>query len=87
MGKTREPEDRLPRDPRHVIHYTSNDEVRREFSIVVTARPVCGDLTPSAESREVRWVHPAELGNFTMDKAMRKRVTNYLEHPGAPALA
>jgi ADP-ribose pyrophosphatase YjhB (NUDIX family) len=25
-------------DPKHVIHYTSNDEVRQEFSIVLTAR-------------------------------------------------
>ena len=48
-------------DPRHVIHYTSNDEVRREFSIVLTARPVAGQPTPSAESREVRWVHPPDL--------------------------
>src|SRR5215475_5051588 len=24
-------------DPRHVIHFTSNDEVRREFSVVLTA--------------------------------------------------
>jgi ADP-ribose pyrophosphatase YjhB (NUDIX family) len=74
-------------DPRHVIHYTSNDEVRREFSIVVTARPVSGDPTPSAESREVRWVPPGELGNYTMDRAMRKRVTNYLERPGTPVVA
>jgi ADP-ribose pyrophosphatase YjhB (NUDIX family) len=74
-------------DPRHVIHYTSNDEVRREFSIVVTARPVSGNPTASAESREVRWVPPAELGGYTMDPSMRKRVTNYLEHPGTPTLA
>ena len=27
-------------NPHHVIHYTSNNEVRQEFSIVFTARPV-----------------------------------------------
>ena len=74
-------------DPRHVIHYTSNDEVRREFSIVVTARPVSGDPTPSAESRQVRWVPPGELAGYTMDLSMRKRMTNYLEHPSTPTLA
>jgi ADP-ribose pyrophosphatase YjhB (NUDIX family) len=74
-------------DPGHVIHYTSNDEVRREFSIVLTARPVSGDLTPSAESREVRWVHPGEMGSYAMDESMRKRVSNYLEHPGPPVIA
>ncbi|GAA3709731.1 hypothetical protein GCM10022224_089060 [Nonomuraea antimicrobica] len=36
-------------DPRHVIHYTSNDEVRQEFSLVLAARATSGQLTPSAE--------------------------------------
>ena len=37
-------------DPRHVILYTSNGEVRQEFSVVFTARPVGGTPTPSDES-------------------------------------
>src|SRR5215475_2887940 len=41
-------------NPRHVILYTSNGEVRQEFSIVFSARPVCGEPTPSDESPEVR---------------------------------
>ena len=65
-------------DPGHVIHYTSNDEVRREFSIVLTARPVAGQPTPSAESSEVRWVSPDDLGEYTMDRSMRKRVDDYV---------
>ena len=40
-------------NPRHVIRYTSNDEVRQEFSIVFTARPLAGKPTPSSESSEV----------------------------------
>ncbi len=74
-------------DPRHVIHYTSNDEVRREFSIVLTARPVAGQPTPSAESREVRWVQPHCLASYTMDRSMRKRVDDYLHGTGAPVIA
>jgi 8-oxo-dGTP pyrophosphatase MutT (NUDIX family) len=74
-------------DPGHVIHYTSNDEVRREFSIVLTARPVAGQPTPSAESREVRWVGPEDLGGYTMDRSMRKRVDDYLRQSGAPVIA
>jgi 8-oxo-dGTP pyrophosphatase MutT (NUDIX family) len=69
-------------DPRHVIHYTSNDEVRREFSIVLTAHPVAGQPTPSPESREVRWVAPGDLAGYTMDRAMRKRVDDYLNGNG-----
>ena len=57
-------------DPRHVIHYTSNDEIRREFSVAITARLVSGHPTPSAESSEVRWVHPGELDSYTMDKSI-----------------
>jgi 8-oxo-dGTP pyrophosphatase MutT (NUDIX family) len=41
-------------DPRHVIHYTSNDEVRQEFSIVLTAR-----LSPAARAstrKPARWI-------------------------------
>jgi len=74
-------------DPGHVIEYTSNGEVRREFSVAVTARPVSGDPTPSPESRDVRWVHPRDLDRYPMDKSMRKRVTDYLDHPGTPTVA
>ncbi len=45
-------------DPKHIILYTSNGEARQEFSIVLTARPIGGHPTPSAESTEVRWVPP-----------------------------
>ena len=74
-------------DPRHVIHYTSNDEVRREFSIVLTARPVAGEPTASAESREVRWVRPSDVAAYTMDRSMRKRVEDYLRGTGTPVIA
>jgi 8-oxo-dGTP pyrophosphatase MutT (NUDIX family) len=69
-------------DPGHVIHYTSNDEVRREFAIVLTARPVSGEPTPSAESREVRWADPAGPAGYAMDRSMRKRIVDYLDGTG-----
>src|SRR5215472_17335933 len=43
-------------DPGHVILYTSNGEVRQEFSIVLTALVTAGQPTPSAETSQVRWV-------------------------------
>jgi len=69
-------------DPRHIIHFTSNDEVRREFSIALTARPVSGTPTPSSESSEVRWVSPEDLNGYKMGSAMRKRVDDYLDGIG-----
>src|SRR3954451_7471913 len=46
-------------NPRHVMEYTSNDEVRQECSLVFAARPVAGEPKTSSESREVLWVAPA----------------------------
>ncbi|MEQ4724930.1 NUDIX domain-containing protein [Nonomuraea sp. B19D2] len=69
-------------DPRHVIHYTSNDEVRQEFSLVLTARPVSGQPTPSAESREVRSVPRHELDKYSMHRSMRLRISHYLQGDG-----
>ncbi|HET6187110.1 MAG TPA: NUDIX domain-containing protein [Trebonia sp.] len=74
-------------DPGHVIHFTSNDEVRREFSIVLTACPAGGEPTPSSESSEVRWVAPVDLAGYTMGGAMRKRVDDYLKGTGTPVIA
>ncbi|MGI5421210.1 NUDIX domain-containing protein [Actinomadura luteofluorescens] len=64
-------------DPKHVIHYTSNDEVRQEFSIVLTARCVSGEIRLSDESRAVRWMRPREIENQPMDDSMRKRLKDY----------
>lgn len=73
-------------DPKHLIHYTSNDEVRQEFSIVLTARPVSGEPTPSSESSEVHWMAPDALDGLQMDRSMRTRIMDYLKGDGTPHL-
>jgi ADP-ribose pyrophosphatase YjhB (NUDIX family) len=73
-------------DPRHVIRYTSNGEVRQEFSIVLTARAVSGRPTPSSESSEVRWVPEAELPGYTMDRSMRIRISDFLSRSDSPVI-
>ncbi|WP_117209490.1 NUDIX domain-containing protein [Allorhizocola rhizosphaerae] len=73
-------------DPRHVILYTSNGEVRQEFSVVFTARPLSGTPTPSDESREVRWIAREDLTALTMDRSMRMRINHYLTAPGSAHL-
>ena len=65
-------------DPRHVILYTSNGEVRQEFSIVLTARATGGLPTPSDESTYVRWVAPDAVETYSMDRSMSMRVRHYL---------
>ena len=71
-------------DPKHVILYTSNGEVRQEFSILLTATAIGGQPTPSSESSDVRWVKVGELAEYGMDRSMRLRVDHYLERRDCP---
>ncbi|WP_049572434.1 NUDIX hydrolase [Nonomuraea sp. SBT364] len=71
-------------DPRHVILYTSNGEARQEFSIVLTARAISGQPTPSDESREVRWVPRNQVGGLQMDRSMYLRIKHYLSELSSP---
>src|SRR3954468_12443710 len=71
-------------NPRHVILYTSDGEVRQECSVVFAARAVAGQPTPSSESSEVRWVAPGGLAELKMHPSMRQRVAHYLEDRETP---
>jgi 8-oxo-dGTP pyrophosphatase MutT (NUDIX family) len=73
-------------NPHHVILYTSNGEVRQEFSIVFTARPVGGELRPSSESSEPQWVSPAAAPSLQMHPSMRQRIQHYLDKRPEPYL-
>jgi 8-oxo-dGTP pyrophosphatase MutT (NUDIX family) len=61
-------------DPRHVIHYTSNDEVRQEFTVIYRADFVSGSPTPSKESTHVEWVPIDRLQSLQMDVSQRRRI-------------
>ncbi|MFE3028142.1 NUDIX hydrolase [Nocardia tengchongensis] len=61
-------------DPTHVIHYTSNDEVRQEFTIIYRGEPVGGEPTTSDESTHVEWVPVDRISGLTMDPSQRKRI-------------
>ncbi|TXK34268.1 NUDIX hydrolase [Nonomuraea sp. C10] len=71
-------------DPGHVILYTSNGEVRQEFSIVLTGRAVSGAPATSSESRRVRWVPRDEVLSLPMAASMRMRIEHYLAGTGLP---
>ena len=73
-------------DPRHLIHYTSNNEVRQEFSVVFTADYVSGQPTTSDESLEVHWVEPKDIEGLTMHRSMRMRIEQFLNGDGKPHL-
>ncbi len=68
-------------DPRHLIHYTSDDEVRQEFTIVFRAEYVSGQPTPSEESLQVEWIPVDQIDALPMDRSQRKRIRWGLDHP------
>ncbi|MFJ6772089.1 NUDIX hydrolase [Kitasatospora sp. NPDC091257] len=65
-------------DPGHVMAY-DDGEVRQQFSICFRARPIGGVLRTSSESKEVRWVHPADLNDLDIHPSMRLRIKHGLE--------
>ena len=69
-------------DPRHVIHYTSNDEVRQEFTIVYRAEYVSGEPTTSSETTIVEWVPVENIDSLKMDRSQRMRIRWAIDQPG-----
>ncbi|MFY1689456.1 NUDIX domain-containing protein [Plantactinospora sp. WMMB782] len=68
-------------DPRHVIAY-ADGEVRQEFVVAFTARPVGGNLAVSAESTEVAWFDPAAVVDLRMHESVRLRIGHWLDGGG-----
>jgi ADP-ribose pyrophosphatase YjhB (NUDIX family) len=71
-------------NPRHVILYTSDGEVRQECSVVFAARATGGQPTTSSESSEVRWIDPEEIDLYPMHASMRQRVAHVLDERTKP---
>ncbi|MFJ9851817.1 NUDIX domain-containing protein [Streptomyces sp. NPDC101150] len=65
-------------DPEHVMAY-DDGEVRQQFSICFRARPVGGEVRTSSESKEVRWVAPADLDSLNIHPSMRLRIDHALD--------
>jgi 8-oxo-dGTP pyrophosphatase MutT (NUDIX family) len=65
--------------PRHLIEYTSNGEVRQEFAVVFTARPVGGSPATSSESSDVVWTAPQDLRRLDIHPTQRQRIEHFLD--------
>lgn len=73
-------------NPNHLIEYDTDGEVRQEFAVVFTAKPIGGTLTTSSESSSVMWVRPTDLAGLRMHPSMRQRIAHYLEQRTEPYL-
>ena len=67
-------------DPKHVMHYTSDDEVRQEFTVVYRADYLSGEPTTSDETTQVEWVPVERLAELKMDRSQRMRIEWGLAH-------
>lgn len=61
-------------DPLHRIEYTSDGEVRQEFTAIYAANYLSGETRPSKESLSVEWVEPERITNLKMDRSQRMRI-------------
>ena len=70
-----------------MILYTSDGEVRQEFSIVPTARARSGRLTPSSETSQACWLPPGEFDDDQLDGSMRLRIGHPLDRRDQPFIS
>lgn len=66
-------------DPAHRIEYTSNGEVRQEFAVVFSAKPIGGSATTSDEAKQAAWVAPDDIDSLSMHPSMKLRIQHHLE--------
>jgi ADP-ribose pyrophosphatase YjhB (NUDIX family) len=60
-------------NPNHVVEFT-NGEVRQQFSICFRAQALGGQLRPSDETSDVRWVPRDSLDELPIHPSMRLRI-------------
>jgi ADP-ribose pyrophosphatase YjhB (NUDIX family) len=73
-------------NPNRRIEYTSNGEVRQEFSVVYRGRPISGEPTLNDEATRVEWVPVGKLDELQLAKPIRERITRYLQEADQPFL-
>ncbi len=73
-------------DPGHVMAY-DDGEVRQEFSVCFHARVSGGEpREDGSETKEVRWVEPADIPGLSIHPSMRRRVDDALAGRTAPQI-
>ena len=73
-------------NPNRRIEYTSNGEVRQEFSVCYIGQAVSGQPTPNDEATRIEWVSPDQLDDMEMADPIRQRIAHYLSGETEPYL-
>lgn len=73
-------------NPNRRIEYTSNGEVRQEFSVVYLGRAIGGEPTINDEATDVRWFARHEIAELEMHPSVRGRINWHFEGDSDPYL-
>jgi ADP-ribose pyrophosphatase YjhB (NUDIX family) len=73
-------------NPRNVVEFTNDGDVRQEFSILFAGRSTGGKTATSAESLEVAWLTREEISGLPMTPAQRRRIGYFFDFDGTPYL-
>lgn len=71
--------------PGHVVEY-SDGEVRQQFSVCFSAKPIDGVPQSTDETSEARYVEPKELDTLDIHPSIRLRIQHFLERRSQPYL-
>ncbi|MFJ2774308.1 NUDIX hydrolase [Streptomyces sp. NPDC087300] len=63
--------------PAHIVAYTDG-EIRQQFEVTYTGRPLSGKPTINDEADGVRWVHPDDLEALDIHPSMHEQIGHYL---------
>ncbi len=69
-------------DPGHIVAY-SDGEVRQEYEVILTGRPVSGQPAANNEAADVAWFTPAELSDLDIHPTQWRQLHDWLDgtHP------
>ena len=73
-------------NPNRRIEYTSNGEVRQEFSVCYVGRAIGGEPEPNDEAIRIEWVSLSKLDALEMADPIRKRIARYVSDETEPFL-
>lgn len=69
-------------DPGHIVAYTDG-EVRQEYEVILTGRPVSGEPAVNDEASDVAWFTPDELKGLDIHPTQWRQLRDWLDgtHP------
>jgi 8-oxo-dGTP pyrophosphatase MutT (NUDIX family) len=69
-------------DPGHIVAYTDG-EVRQEYEVILTGRPMSGEPSANDEASAAGWFTPGDLGTLDIHPTQWRQLRDWLDgtHP------